>query len=59
MKRVYVQKFIQYGIECFSGVADARILAGMSQSESQDAQVRYQRSLKMKKVLEIAEYVDS
>lgn len=58
MKRVYVQKFIQYGIECFSGVADARILAGMSQSESQDAQVRYQRSLKMKKVLEIAEYVD-
>ena len=51
-------KIIQYGIECFSGVADARILAGMSQSESQDAQVRYQRSLKMKKVLEIAEYVD-
>lgn len=57
MKRVYLQRFHQFGTDCFSGTADARILAGMSRAESEDTQLRYQRSLKLKKVQEITHYV--
>lgn len=58
MQRVYLQKIIQHGNECYIGKIDPRILVRIAKkiemSETQDAQ----RPLNEKRVKEIAKYVN-
>ncbi len=58
MKKVYLQKIVQHGQECYIGKADPRILVKMAEKigmgETQDAQ----RPLNEKRVKDISKYVN-
>lgn len=58
MKKIYLQKIIQYGTECYIGKIDPRNLVRVAEKIEMSAVQDAQRPLNEKRVKSIANYVD-